>query len=142
MTRISKKANVLLWTAQIALALLFVFAGATKVLAPAAELEQGPMFLSAAFLRFIGVAEVFGAFGLILPGLFRTHRYLTPLAAAGLTIIMTGATILTALTMSVIGAIVPLIVGSLAVTIFIRRGGVSIVLPSLIARRPHVLREA
>ena len=47
------------------------------------------------FLRFIGVVEVLGAIGLILPWLLRIRPNLTPLAAAGLVIIMIGATVVT-----------------------------------------------
>jgi hypothetical protein len=74
----------------------------------------GPISLPLAFLRFIGVAEVLGAIGLILPGLFRIHVSLTPLAAAGLVIIMTGATVVTAMSGPVAPALVPLVVGLLS----------------------------
>jgi hypothetical protein len=57
------------------------------------------------------VAEVLGALGLVLPGLFRTRTELTPLAAAGLVIIMVGATVLTVLTMGIMIAVIPLTVG-------------------------------
>ena len=53
----------------------------------------GPVALPGWFLRFIGVAEVLGALGLVLPGLLRIRPGLIPLAAAGLVIIMIGATI-------------------------------------------------
>jgi hypothetical protein len=54
----------------------------------------GPVPVPGLFLRFIGVCETLGALGLILPGLFRIRPGLTPLAAAGLVIIMLGATVL------------------------------------------------
>jgi hypothetical protein len=54
---------------------------------------------------------------LILPGVFRIHRELTPLAAAGLVIIMIGATTLTAISGDLSGAIMPLAVGITAITI-------------------------
>jgi hypothetical protein len=60
------------------------------------------------------VADLLGAIGLILPGLFRIHVGLTPLAAAGLVIIMTGATVITAMSGPVAPALVPLIVGVLS----------------------------
>ena len=50
--------------------------------------------LSGTFLRFIGVVEILGAVGLILPALLRIRPVLTPLAAVGLFIIMIGATVL------------------------------------------------
>ena len=65
-------------------------------------------------VRFIGVCEVLGALGLILPGLLRTRPGLTPLAAAGLVIIMIGATGLTFAADGVAPALVPLVVGILA----------------------------
>jgi hypothetical protein len=66
------------------------------------------------FLRFIGVAEVLGGIGLILPGLLRIRPGLTPLAAAGLAIIMVGGTVVTLATGEVAMALVPLAVGVLA----------------------------
>ncbi len=89
----SRKMNALLWTLQAGLTLLFLFAGVSKLVMSAADLAQSGM--PVAFLRFIGVAEVAGALGLVLPGLTRIHRELTAFAAAGLAIIMVGATVLT-----------------------------------------------
>jgi uncharacterized membrane protein YphA (DoxX/SURF4 family) len=83
-----------LWIIQGLLALLFLFAGGMKLVLPIEEMtKQMPM--PGPFLRFIGVAEILGALGLILPGLLRIRPGLTPLAAAGLVIIMIGATALT-----------------------------------------------
>jgi hypothetical protein len=66
------------------------------------------------FVQFIGVAEVLGGLGLILPGLLRISTFLTPLAAAGLLIIMVGATAITLASGEVVGAVVPLVVGIMA----------------------------
>jgi hypothetical protein len=60
------------------------------------------------------VVEVLGALGLILPGLLRIRPILTPLAAAGLVIIMIGATALTLAADGIATAITPLVVGLLA----------------------------
>jgi hypothetical protein len=65
-------------------------------------------------VRFIGVAEVLGALGLILPGLLRVWPGLTPLAAVGLVIIMIGAIVLTLTSGDVPPALISLVVGSLA----------------------------
>jgi hypothetical protein len=65
-------------------------------------------------MRFIGVAEVLGAMGLILPGLLRIHAQLTPLAAAGLVVIMMGATTIMAIAVGISAALMPLFVGLLA----------------------------
>lgn len=102
-----------LWTVQALLALLFVFAGGTKLLLPLEQL-RGPVPLPGAFVRFVGVVEVLGALGLVLPTLLRIRPGLTPLAAAGLVIVMVGATIITAATGTVAMALIPLVVGLLA----------------------------
>ena len=100
---------------QVLLALLFLFAGGVKLVLPADQLvKQAPMF-SAAFLRFIGSCEVLGAIGLILPVLLRIKPGLTPLAAAGLVIIMIGATVVTLMTGGIAMAIMPVVVGLLLV---------------------------
>jgi uncharacterized membrane protein YphA (DoxX/SURF4 family) len=109
----SKKANVRLWIVQGLLALLFLFAGGMKLTMPVEALAQQSQ-LPGAFMQFIGVCEVCGALGLILPGLFRIRTELTPLAAAGLVIIMIGATVVTLLQGQSAPALVPVVVGSLA----------------------------
>jgi len=102
-----------LWIVQGLLALLFLFAGGVKLVLPLEELTaQVP--LPGPFVRFIGVAEVLGAIGLILPGLLRIRPGLTPLAAAGLVIIMIGATVLTLASGGVAQALIPLVVGLLS----------------------------
>jgi hypothetical protein len=102
-----------LWIIQGLLALLFLFAGGMKLVQPIEVLTaQAP--LPGLFLRFIGVAEVLGALGLILPGLLRIRPGLTPLAAAGLVIIMVGATIFTLQIGGGALALIPAVVGLLA----------------------------
>jgi len=66
------------------------------------------------FLRLLGVAEVLGAIGLILPGLLHIRPGLTPLAAAGLVLIMIGAMAITLATMGPTPALIPLVVRLLA----------------------------
>lgn len=114
-----RNSNTRLWIAQSLLAVLFLFAGTMKLIVPIDELVAQAHF-PALFLRFIAVAEILGALGLVLPGLFRIHRQLTPLAGAGLAIIMTGATITTAVRGPVAGAAVPFVVGLLA--LYVARG--------------------
>ena len=108
-----------LWVVQALLALLFLWAGGIKLVLPLEQLE-GPIPLPGLFLRFIGVAEVLGALGLILPGLLRIRPGLTPLAAAGLTIIMAGATVITFVGGAIAPALIPATVGLLLV--FVARG--------------------
>ncbi|HSY51745.1 MAG TPA: DoxX family protein [Thermoanaerobaculia bacterium] len=111
--------NALLWTIQVLLALIFLLSGGMKLVLPIAEMTK-QIQLPGAFLRFIGVAEVLGAIGLILPSLLRIRPVLTPLAAAGLTIIMIGATVITAVYLGLGSAIPPLVVGLL--TTFVAYG--------------------
>jgi uncharacterized membrane protein YphA (DoxX/SURF4 family) len=113
-----------LWTIQVLLALVFLFAGSIKLLTPIDVLmAQMALPLPGWFVQLIGVAEVAGALGLILPGLFRIRRNLTPLAACGLTLIMIGATIITAITMDVVSALFPLLLGLLCVLVAYGRRG-------------------
>ena len=113
--------NRLLWAAQIVVALLSIFAGSMKFIMPAAKLQQGPLVLPMAFIHFIGVCECLGALGLVLPGVLRFQTWLTPLAAAGLTIIMIGATVVTVLAMGAAAAILPAVVGTITVVIALGR---------------------
>jgi hypothetical protein len=102
--------NAALWIIQVLLALLFLFAGGMKLVLPIAEMTK-EIVMPGWFLRFIGVAEVLGGLGLILPGLTGIRPWLTPLAAAGLVIIMIGATGLTLATGGLSAALMPLVVG-------------------------------
>src|SRR5690349_20725495 len=79
MTR-TRKIERLLWTAQALLAGLFLFAGAMKLMIPMDVLAAQAQ-MPGLFLRFIAVAEVLGATGLILPVLLRVWPALTPVAA-------------------------------------------------------------
>jgi hypothetical protein len=105
--------NAVLWIVQGLLAALFLFAGGVKLVLPI-EAMASPVPLPGLFLRFLGVAEVAGALGLILPGLLGVRPSLTPLAATGLAIIMVGATVITASTGSLAPALFPIAVGSLS----------------------------
>jgi uncharacterized membrane protein len=102
-----------LWIVQGLLALLFLFAGVMKFIMSIEEMTR-QLRLPAAFLWFIGVAEICGGLGLILPSLLRIRPGLTPLAAAGLVIIMIGATIVSLMIGPVALAAMPFVVGLLA----------------------------
>jgi len=108
--------NVTLWVVQGLLAAMFLFTGGMKLVLPI-EAMAGPVALPGLFLRFIGVTEVLGAAGLILPGLVRIHAELTPVAAAGLVIIMIGATVITVMGGAIAPAVAPVIVGVLAASV-------------------------
>jgi hypothetical protein len=112
----SKKLNTMLWILQGLLAAVFLFAGSMKLILPIEVMtKQTP--LPGLFIRFIGVAEVLGALGLILPGLLKVRVGLTPLAASGLLAIMVGATLITLTGPSASMAWFPLLVGILAAVI-------------------------
>lgn len=115
-TRRERTLNVALWTIQVLLAALFLFAGGMKLVAPP-EMLKGPIEFPVLFLRFIGVCELAGGLGLILPGLLRIRTGLTPLAAAGLAIIMIGATATTLAGGMGAGAVVPFVTGILAAAV-------------------------
>jgi len=102
-----------LWIVQGLLALIFLFAGGMKLVLPLEKLT-GPIPLPGLFMRFIGVAEVLGAIGLILPGLLGIRPGLTPLAAAGLVIIMIGATVTTLAGGDLAAALISVVVGFLS----------------------------
>src|ERR1700752_506967 len=109
--------NILLWIIQILLALTFLFAGGTKFWFTIEQMRaMGPpnqILFPGWFIHFIGVCEILRALGLVLPGLFRVKQYLTVLAAIGLTIIMIGAVVVTAMSVGIGQAIPTVIIGLL-----------------------------
>jgi len=111
--RPDRKMNVVLWILQSLLAALFMFAGVMKFIMPIEEMTK-QIALPGWFLHFIGAAEILGAIGLILPGILRIRVELTPLAAAGLSIIMFGATWITLAGGQGAAAIIPFIVALLS----------------------------
>src|SRR2546427_2843353 len=107
--------NIALWIAQGLLAAIFLFAGGMKLVIPIEEMmKQMPIPLPGWFLRFTGVIEVLGAIGVILPWLLRIRPGLTPLAAAGLVIVMIGATVYTLAAGDVASVLISLVVGAVA----------------------------
>jgi putative oxidoreductase len=87
----SKALHITLWIAQVVLAAMFLMSGFMKVAQPIDQLSQMLPWAAQvpeALVRFIGVAEVIGAVGLILPSLLRIQPKLTPIAAVGLVLVM------------------------------------------------------
>jgi len=113
--------NIVLWIIQILLTLLFLFAGGTKLFMSEAALTQmappNSIMLPILLLRFIGLCEVLGALGLILPGITRIRRGLTPLAACGLLVIMIGAVVISVMGLGAAAAITPLVAGVLCAVV-------------------------
>jgi hypothetical protein len=116
---LSKTTNVILWILQGLLGAVFLFAGGAKLFMSAEALTAQSPF-SAGFIRFIGVAEVAGALGLILPGALKIRPELTPLAAIGLGMIMVGA-VVTSASGGVQMAVVPFVVGVLTAVVAFQR---------------------
>jgi uncharacterized membrane protein YphA (DoxX/SURF4 family) len=88
-----KGLSVVLWILQGLLAALFLFSGAMKFVMPVAQMTKGTS-LTGGFIHFIGICEILGGIGLVVPALLRILPVLTPIAACGLVIIMAGATYL------------------------------------------------
>jgi uncharacterized membrane protein YphA (DoxX/SURF4 family) len=84
-----------IWTAQVLLAAIFLATGLTKLTQPRAQMAAGPMGWAADVsdveFRAVGLLEVLGALGLVLPGALGIATLLTPLAAVGLALTMIGA---------------------------------------------------
>jgi uncharacterized membrane protein YphA (DoxX/SURF4 family) len=84
-----------LWTAQVLLAAIFLATGLTKLTQPRAQLAAGPMSWAAdvtdAEFRGVGLLEVLGALGLVVPGALGIAPVLAPVAAVGLALTMVGA---------------------------------------------------
>ena len=88
--------NIALWIAQVLLALAFLATGVPKATQPIPALSKRLTWATdvpAPFVRFIGVAEILGAIGLILPSLTGILPWLTVAAAVGLAVVMASAII-------------------------------------------------
>jgi len=109
--------NIVLWILQILLGLLFLFSGSMKFIMSAEQMNEGsPVALPIWFIHFIGICEILGGIGLIVPWLTGIKRGLTPLAASLLIVIMIGATVISAM-MSIFFAIQPFVVGLLLLVV-------------------------
>jgi len=87
----SKVLNASLWAAQIVLAATFLLGGFMKTTLPIDVLTAKmvwPGALPEGLVRFIGAAELAGAVALLLPAITRIKPFLTPIAAAGLVLVL------------------------------------------------------
>lgn len=83
--------NTSLWIAQVVLATMFILAGIMKATKPISELSVSMLWAAAIpenLVRFIGISELLGGIGLILPSLLRVKPLLTAFCAIGLATIM------------------------------------------------------
>lgn len=87
--------NIALWAAQVLLAAVYIMSGGMKLTQPMAGLAAMGMgyatVLPEGFVRLVGTMEILGALGLILPAATRILPFLTPLAAAGLSLLQVSA---------------------------------------------------
>lgn len=86
--------DTVLWILQVLLAIAFVGAGLMKLTQPKAKLAERMAWandFSDTQVKLIGLVELLGAVGLLLPAITRILPILTPLAAAGLVLTMLGA---------------------------------------------------
>lgn len=120
--------NVVVWIVTGLLAALFLMAGAMKLAKSKAQLVENPSMgwaedFSPAVLKFIGLAEVAGAAGLVLPGAFDVATWLVPTAAIGLAGVMAGAVITHLRRKEYPTTVVNLVLLALAVFVAIERIG-------------------
>lgn len=118
-----KTKNKALWILQAICAILFTFAGITKLASDPAQLEAQSN-MSATFLQFISVCEILGAIGLIIPSVTGIMPWLTRVAAGGLIVIMIGAVVSSLMQpgLSPFLALFPATVGVLLIVIVVGRG--------------------
>lgn len=86
--------NIVLWVFQIVLAVVFVGSGGAKLLVSEEKLRGSNVDIAPRLMRLLGVVQLLGAIGLILPGLTGIAPLLTPVAATGLAVIMAGAAVI------------------------------------------------
>ena len=119
--------NITLWIIAGVLAAAFSGAGAMKLTAPRAKLEENMNWVKSASdeqVKLIGLLEVLGAVGLILPAAFDIAPILVPVAAAGLALMMAGAAVVHARIEDPAADAVPaLVLGALAAFVAIMRFG-------------------
>ncbi|TVZ16520.1 DoxX family protein [Maribacter sp. MAR_2009_72] len=87
----SKAMHIILWIAQGLLAVMFIMAGLMKASQPIEALAESLPWVTTtpqALVRFIGISELLGGLGLLIPSIFRFKPYLTVWAALGLAAVM------------------------------------------------------
>jgi uncharacterized membrane protein YphA (DoxX/SURF4 family) len=86
--------NIALWILQVLLAVLFAWHGQLMAFPPAEMVAMIDANIGPNLRVFIGAAELLAAVGLLLPGITRILPFLTPLAASGLMLVMSSASVL------------------------------------------------
>lgn len=91
----SRGLNIALWVVQSLLAVMFLMAGANKLFQSIPELSKMLPWVTQVpegMVRFIGISELLGGLGLLLPSILRIKPILTPFSAIGLAVVMLLAT--------------------------------------------------
>ncbi len=94
--RDNKAINIALWVVQVLLGLMFLMAGGMKASQPVEAMAESLPWVSSTplgLVRFIGISELLGGLGLLLPSILRIKPFLTVWAAIGLAIVMLFAAI-------------------------------------------------
>lgn len=125
--------TMVLWGLQVLLAAAFVAHGWLLLAPPAAVVDQMNAALPRWFQLFLGVAEVAAAVGLTLPGFARVRPSLVPAAAAGIMVVMVGATIFHLMRGEVSSALVTLLLLAMATSVAYLRWRVAPIRPRSVA---------
>ena len=118
--------NIVLWIIAVVLAAAFAAAGVMKATTPKEKLAQNMGWVedfSAGTIKLIGVVEVLGAVGLVLPAALDIAPVLTPLAAGGLAVMMVLAAVVHARRKEYPFIGVNVVLGGLALLVAIMRFG-------------------
>lgn len=128
----SKAWNIALWALQVVLAALFLMPGIMKTTTPIEELISMGMTWAEGMPilpRIIGVSEMLGSVGLILPAVLRIKPVLTVWAAIGLAVVMALAVIVHLATNDAAHSGMPLMLGAAAVFVAWGRSKKSPIMP-------------
>ncbi|MCU1447195.1 DoxX family protein [Cryobacterium sp.] len=119
--------NIAIWIITGLLALAFIGAGLMKVAQPRAKLAANGMAwtndYSDAGVKLVGLAELLGGIGLVLPALTGIAPVLVPIAAAALTVIMIGAVVWHLRANDAKGALPSAVLGILSLVVAVTRFG-------------------
>ena len=117
--------NIALWVVQGLLALLFLMSGSMKAFTPLATMRKKMTWANdfpTAFVRFLGLAELLGAIGLIAPAVTGIQSWLTVAAAVGFVVVMVSASVFHASRREYQHLGIPLVLLGLSVFVVLGRG--------------------
>jgi uncharacterized membrane protein YphA (DoxX/SURF4 family) len=119
--------NLALWIIAIVLAVAFAGSGLMKLVVPKDKLVTAGQGWAQDFsptnIRLIGLVEILGAVGLVLPAAVHIAPILVPLAAVGLALVMVGAIVVHARRKEPMNIAVNVVLIALAVIVALGRFG-------------------